>query len=107
MGMSERRKGKAGEREVAKLFEAGGFSGAKRSGDAGQPDGDLDHVGPFYVEVRRRERLALPAWIKEVEAESPAHLTPIIAFRQSNMAWQVALRLEAFIEHIRSADVSR
>jgi len=101
MGRAERNKGKAAEREVAHIFAAHGWGDAKRSGDAGQPDGDLDHVEPFYAEVRRREQLALPAWIKEVEAECPKDLTPIIVFRRSRMAWQVCIALDSFLRHIR------
>ena len=97
MGRSERRKGKVGELEVAKLFVANGWPQTKRSGDSGQLDGDLDHTHPFYTEVRRREQLALPAWIAEVEGECPPGLIPLIAYRRSHMAWQANLPLDALL----------
>jgi hypothetical protein len=106
VGVSERNKGKVGEREVAALLAEGWpeqFGAAKRSGDAGQADGDLDHVDPFFVQVKRRENLALPQWIKEVEAECPDYLTPLIVYRRSRMEWRADLQLAAFIRHIRAA----
>lgn len=97
MGRGQRRKGAAGEREVAEIFTRHGFELAKRSGDAGQRDGDIDHVGIFYVEVRRRETLAIPAWLREVAAKCPPDMVGVLVFRRSRMAWQACLTLGQFL----------
>jgi hypothetical protein len=96
----KRTKGHNAEREVAKIFVAHGWDGAKRSGEAGQLDGDLDHTEPFYCEVRRRETLALPAWIAEVEGECPPHLIPLLIYRRSRMPWQANLPLVKLLQLI-------
>jgi len=105
MGRAERRKGANGEREVAGIFGRFGFELAKRSGDAGQRDGDLDHVGSFYVEVRRREALEIPAWLREIEAECPAGLIGLLVFRRSRMPWHVCLPLGPFLTLVGDVDL--
>jgi len=102
MGRSQRRKGADAEREVARIFGAHGFSKAKRSGDAGQLDGDLDHVDGFYVEVRRRETLAVPTWLREVREACPDHLIGLLVFRRSRMDWHVCLPLKQFLGLLRT-----
>jgi len=112
VGRAQRRKGAAAEREVAEVFARHGFDLAKRSGDAGQRDGDLDHVGIFYVEVRRRETLAVPAWLREVASKCPPDMVGLLVFRRSRMAWQACLPLGQFLAllgdvHLRALVRSR
>ena len=97
MGRAQRRKGGVGEREVAAIFREHGWPEAKRSGDAGQLDGDLDHTDPFYVEVRRRERLDIPAWLREIAEECPADKRPLLVFRRSREGWHACLPLHDFL----------
>jgi hypothetical protein len=105
MGRAERRKGATGEREVAGIFGRFGFDLAKRSGDAGQRDGDLDHVGNFYVEVRRRETLEILAWLREVAGECPPGLIGLLVFRRSRMPWHVSLPLGPFLALVGDVDL--
>lgn len=107
MGKAERRKGAAAEREVAAIFREHGWPEAKRSGDAGQADGDLDHTGPFYVEVRRRETLAIPAWLREIEDECPPGKRRLLVFRRSAEPWHVALPLTDFLELLNEREETK
>lgn len=93
MSKSQRQKGKVGERAVAELARANGFPNAKRTGDAQQVAGDIAGMPGLYVEVRRRETLNLPAWIREVETEHPPNTLPLIAFRRSQEPWYGAVPL--------------
>jgi Holliday junction resolvase len=100
MAASSRRKGIAGEREVARLYEAAGFEvrGLESSGDhlIACRAGLLVHS-----EVKRQERVRLPEWLAQAKAEAPAGALPVVAFRQSRGEWYVALPLAAFVEAVR------
>lgn len=97
-GRGSRHKGKSAELEVVHLARAAGFSDAQRTGSAGQIRGDIDGIPGVYVEVRRRETLALPAWCREAEEEAPDLTLPVVAFRRSHEPWRAALPLAALLE---------
>jgi hypothetical protein len=98
MGKGSRDKGKVGEREVVQIARAHGFPRARRQGDAGQDDRDIAHVEPAYLEVRRREKLDIPGWCREVDAAAPDDLIPVVAFRRNGEPWRAILPLETALE---------
>ena len=84
MSRSQRIKGKVGEREFAKLLIEYGFD-ARRDG---RLDDDLSHDVPgAHIEVKRRERLDIPAWLKQTEADAKGR-DPILAFRTNGQPWR-------------------
>src|SRR3954453_8540925 len=92
---SERRKGAAGELEVAAIFRAAGFDCDRTPNSGGlRGKGALAGTVPAPVEVKRQEPLRLPLWIAQAEADAPAGVTPVVAFRQSRGQWYAALPLE-------------
>jgi hypothetical protein len=91
-----RRKGQAAEREVAAIFTDAGIP-MRRSGAEGQLEGDLANDRNLYVEVRRRETLSIPAWIREVEQKKGDRQGALV-FRRSKEPWHVAIPLEDFID---------
>jgi hypothetical protein len=103
MGRRERNKGKVGEREVVRALLAAGIPARRlwegQSMPGGQADGDIEISLPsleVYAEVRRREKLALPAWIREVE-EKAGDREKAVIFRRSQEPWYVAVPLDFFI----------
>lgn len=103
-----RRKGKGAELEVVHLLQANGWPDARRSGDAGQIDGDIEN-GPdgMLLEVRRREALRIGEWCREVEAEAVARANgevPVLAFRQSNQPWRAVLPLTDLLALLAERD---
>lgn len=92
MALSERRKGIAGEREVAALWTA---AGAEVRG----LEGSGDHlvmfpgVGVIHSEVKRQERLQLPIWLRQAALETPQGVVPVVSFRQNRGRWYAALPL--------------
>jgi Holliday junction resolvase len=95
MSNRERVKGASGEREVAAIFRAAGFDAERTPNSGGlRVKGDLDGSVPAHVEVKRQEVLRLPLWIAQAEAEAPAGVTPVVAFRRSREEWWAALPLE-------------
>lgn len=104
-----RRKGLAGERQVADLFEAQGFAvrGLEGSGDwlafLSEPARQAIPWLPLalHVEVKRQERLRLPEWIAQAKAEAPSGVPPVVVFRQNRTEWIAALPLADLLELVR------
>jgi hypothetical protein len=97
---ASRRKGLTGEREVARLCEAAGFTarGLESHGDwlmVGRPRRPGE-VMPriLHVEVKRQERLRLPEWLEQARNEAPEGVPPVVCFRQSRGVWYAVLTLD-------------
>lgn len=109
MGSASRRKGVAGEREVAALFQAAGFAvrGLEGEGDhlvihqaPANPAGPfwfVRNVPPLHSEVKRQERLRLPEWLRQAEREAPQGTVPLVCFRQNRGEWYAVTRLTDFV----------
>ena len=98
MGKSQRRKGVVGEQDVAKIFRANGFLDAKRTGVAGQENGDIANTGPYMVEVKRSERLDIPGWwAKLIGLAEKKNKIPLLVYRRSSEPWKVTLDLDYFL----------
>jgi hypothetical protein len=100
MATSSRRKGVKGEAEVARIFRDAGYDvrGLEGLGDWLCLYGS-DHT--FHVEVKRQERLKLPEWLRQAQAEKPTGTVPVVAFRQNKGVWYAALPLAALVELAR------
>jgi hypothetical protein len=98
VGRSERRKGKEGELEAARIAREHGFPEAGRNGDARQVDGDLANLGLGYVNVKRCETLRPDAWSREVEHAAPAGRIPAIVYRRSGEPWRASILYTDFLE---------
>lgn len=100
MAASSRRKGLKGEAEVATIWRAAGF-------EVRGLEGLGDHVVicgngvTIHSEVKRQERLQLPAWLRQAAAEAPGGTVPVVAFRQNRGEWYAALPLAALVELTR------
>ena len=95
MGRTERDKGAAAERDVARVFRDHGFD-LDRTPNSGalRIKGDLYGNVPAHIEVKRQETLRLPLWLRQAAAEAPPGVTPVVAFRQNRGAWYAALPLD-------------
>jgi hypothetical protein len=93
MARAQRDKGVRGEREVAAILRAHGFT-ARRDGRLAA---DLDHnAAGVHFEVRRRETLALAAWMRDAEAAASGRI-PVVAHRRNGEAWQATLPLDELV----------
>lgn len=97
MPASSRRKGVTGEAEVRRILERKGLvvRGLEASGDWLCAISD-DRV--LHIEVKRAERLKLPEWLRQAEAEAPSFAMPVVTFRQNRGEWYAALPLAALVE---------
>ena len=100
-GRMARNKGARGENELAAMLsDELGFVVKRKLGQARDGADDIE-VGPFRIEVKRRETLAVMQWVKQIEACTPADQIPVVAFRQNGQEWRVVLRMKDFIPLMR------
>jgi hypothetical protein len=107
MGLGERQKGARAELEVGGIFEANGIDVFRTQNVGGkQLRGDLYGVPGHFVEIRRREKLNVPAWWREVEEEakqSHGNLAPLLIFRRSREPWLATQLLTDWIDLLKEA----
>lgn len=94
MSGRERRKGNAGELEVARIFKAAGFDCDRVPNSGGlRIKGDLHGDLPVHVEVKRQETARPWLWTKQARDDSPAGATWLVAMRRSHDEWLAMLPL--------------
>lgn len=109
MGSMSRNKGRTAEREVELILQAAGLQTDRNIGGRRQVSGDIAArpggpmwteargVRPDYslaIEVRRRERLLIPAWAADHEQSCPPDAIPVLAWRANRMPWRATLKLD-------------
>ena len=101
MSGASRAKGLRGEREVADAFERFGWTvrGLEGQGDwlAFPPFDRKPSTATRHVECKRAERLKIPEWQRQAEAEAPTGAVPLLCFRQNHGPWYVVQRLEDYL----------
>lgn len=109
-GRASRRKGAAGELEVAAEFQRRGFD-ARRTPNSGGLSwrGDLQGVPGYIFEVKRCETLSLPAWLRQAYAAASGGEVPVVVFRRDGRGvgpdgrWHAVLPLEELARLIGEA----
>ena len=88
-------KGKSAERELAKLLgEVGRLQLSRNLGQSRDGGHDLTGIPGVALEVKRCERLNIPAWwLQAVEQAKSAGLVPVLAYRQSRKPWHFVIPL--------------
>lgn len=102
MSASQRRKGARAEREACGLLTD--LLGTVVQRELGQSrDGGFDaRIGNIAVEVKRRERASLHAWLEQAEAGC-GDLLPAVMWRPSRRGWVVCMAVEDWAELVREA----
>ena len=100
MSITERRKGAEGEREVVRAMHRHGWGFAERTsrGIAQEGKGDIAY-GPAgcHIEVKRQERLSVPAAFDQVLRDADPADIPILIHRPSRHEWMATLPLEELL----------
>jgi hypothetical protein len=100
-GKMSRNKGARGENELAAILSDELGTVVKRKlGQARNGEDDIE-IGKFRIEVKRRETLAIMAWVRQIEACTPKTQVPLVVFRQNNQEWRVIIRLKDLIPMMR------
>lgn len=114
---TSRRKGKVGEQEVVNFLKNRGVPAERAWEDAsrkgGQIQGDLrlgtsplHPLSAYYAEVRRRERLAVPTWLQEIDEDTElTGKTPLLITRRSRMPWWACVKLDHLIWLWKKGDI--
>lgn len=99
MSGSQRSKGARAEREVAEIINAKLGTDMRRTPLSGgmKWKGDIQGWDGFHVEVKRQERLCIPEWLRQTEADCPEGLVPLLVYRKSRDPWRVVLPLDSFL----------
>lgn len=103
MGRASRVKGQVAEREVAAIINEQLGTDLRRTPLSGGMvwKGDIRGWDGMHVEIKRQEKLALPAWLKQTEDDCPQGDTPLLIFRQSREPWRAVLRLTDLLTIIK------
>ena len=93
----QRRKGQAGEREVAGILSD--YLGVRIERKLGQArdGGDDLQIGKFRIEVKRRRHIASEAWLKQAYASVADYETPLVIMRADSGEWMVLSYLVDFL----------
>lgn len=93
-------KGKAGERELAKVLKKAGFEARRAQQYCGQAgDEDIRHNIPgLYIECKRVEKLnVLRAYKQAVTDSAGSHKVPAVMHRCNRSPWMVTVSLDDFL----------
>ncbi len=90
MGANPRTKGAAGERELADIIFYATGKILERNLEQTRGGGhDLNGIEGLSIEVKRQERLCVPAWWRQTLKQAEAiQGIPILAYRQNRRPWQ-------------------
>lgn len=95
MSKASREKGKRGEREVRDILRRYGFQAMRDGHQREQGHQDVIHDIPgLHIEVKRQERLCLPAWTRQAEMDAGEGKVPVVAYRTNGEPWRACLPLE-------------
>lgn len=106
MPINSNQKGKAAEREVAKLLRDNGYEarrGQQFSGGGDSPD-VVHSMSGFHIEVKRVEKLSLYSALDQAEEDRRDTDIPVVFHRRSRKPWTVVMYAEDFLELVRRAD---
>ena len=65
---------------------------------------ELNNTPRIHCEVKRAERLAIPEWWRQTEAEAPADTMPVLAFRTNNQPWLAVVPLDTLARLLAKED---
>lgn len=99
--INSNQKGKAGEREFAKLLREYGFDEARRGQQYNGLEGkDVVGLEGYHIEVKRVERLNLSKAMEQaIEDAEPGEIA-IVAHRKNREDWKITIEADKFLELI-------
>ena len=107
MAINSRRKGAAGERELANYLREQGWQKARRTQQyAGNPEGGSGDVVcdnfPFHIEGKRCQQIKPEQWMAQAKSDCPASKIPSVFFRRNGeKKWLVILQADDVCEIAR------
>lgn len=101
--MNSKRKGNQAELELLHLLETYGVEAHRNdqryTGGVDNPDIAARIAGTaVHVEVKRQERLALPAALRQAKQDANGHALPVVVHRSNRQPWLVTVELDSLLE---------
>ena len=101
--MNVKRKGTAGENELAELLRSAGIRAFRNdqiyTGGKGNPDVRAEISGyPLHIEVKRVERLNVPEAMNQAIRDAAQGAFPVLAHRRNREKWLVTMPLLPLID---------
>ena len=101
--INSKKKGSAGELELAHFLTDHGFParrGMQFQGTPDSPDIICDSLKTYSLECKRTEKALLYPWMEKAMEDAGADQTPVICHRRSRGEWLAILRLEDLLKMI-------
>ena len=104
MPTNGKQKGKAGERELARLFRDNGFRarrGQQFKGTPDSPDILCEELGWMHVECKRVESFQLYKSLNQAREDASEEQVPVVFHRKNKEEWVTVLRAQDFLNIIK------
>lgn len=99
--MNSKAKGSAGERELCVWLTAHGYPARRNEqryiGGKGNADVVAEGLERFHFEVKRGERLNVPAAMQQAERDADGRI-PAVVHRRNRAPWLITMHLEDWIK---------
>ena len=99
--MNSKAKGSAGERELCMWLTAHGYPARRNEqryiGGKGNADVVAEGLERFHFEVKRVERLNVPAAMQQAERDADGRI-PAVVHRRNRAPWLITMHLEDWIK---------
>lgn len=97
--INSRQKGARGERELASLLRAHGYTNARRGQQFSGINGDADVVGipGLHIECKRVEHLSLDKAMAQSIRDARDGEVPVVMHRKDRGAWLVTIGIDDFL----------
>lgn len=99
--MNSKAKGSAGERELCVWLTAHGYPARRNEqryiGGKGNADVVAEGLERFHFEVKRVERLNVPAAMQQAERDADGRI-PAVVHRRNREPWLITMHLEDWIK---------
>lgn len=104
--MNTKRKGTAGEYELAAILRAAGINAYRNDqmfiGGKGNPDVEAEVFGlRLHVEVKRVERLNVPEAVHQAVRDAAEGYYPVVAHRRNREEWLVTMPLTSVLSVLK------
>lgn len=102
--MNSKRKGKAGELELARMLQRYGYECRRGQQYCGM-NGDADVIGlPYiHIECKRTERLNLSDALAQAVRDAKENELPAVFHRKNREDWSVTMRMDDWITLYKNA----
>ena len=104
--MNAKRKGTAGEHELAAILRDAGIRAYRNDqiyrGGKGNPDVSAEVCGQkLHIEVKRVEKLNVPEAVKQAITDAAEGSLPVVAHRRNREQWLITLPLAALLDVLK------